>query len=569
MEQTNQSDPIELRDVLRPIKARLWLIVVCVSLATALTYYHYSREPKQYRASTMLYIGSTNPTQLTNPNANDRETTDLGTLVQSDAVAQIAAKMLGFKGNPDALISAVTATPATGSDFVDLTAVSGSPQGAAKLVNTVADAFVVDQTKAMRAEAAQAIAQAQRDLNALPKTLANQTQIGTLAETIQQMQGIEALPNAGIEHINPALPPAAPFAPDPKKSAIFAFVITLMLSIGGAYGLDRLDRRIRKLAQVEPVYGYPVLAAVPRSNKPAASSDGAAVLPDDLREAFRKLRMNLQLAAIEQPPKTIVVTSAGPREGKSTVTRNLALAYREAGLNVCVIDADLRRPGLAELLNGPMVPGLTDVVVGDATLADVLNRTAADARGHRILARLASRPRADRPPTRKALDGSSLEWPPPPVETNDDQPPADSSPLGPAPIARNAAPGLMTGQEPDVGSLVVLPSGPEPANPPVVLGSDQMRSILATLAENFDVILIDTSPVLAVSDAVPLLSTADGVIAVSRLAMTTTDAAEHLVALIRRIPGANLLGVVANDVHRRDAGTKAYQYGYAHAHAND
>ena len=551
MEQSTQKEPIEIRDALRPIKARLWLIVVCVSLATALTYYHFSKEPKQYRASTVLYVGSTDPTQLTNSGASDRETTDLATLVQSSAVAQIAAKMLGFKGNPDALIGAVTATPAAGSDFVDLTAVAASPQGAAELVNTVADAFIVDQTRSMRAQAAQAIVQAQRDLSVIPDTLANQTEIGQLTETIQQMRGIEALPTAGIQHINPASPPSLPFAPDPKKDAIFAFVITLMLSLGGAYGLERLDRRIRKLAQVEPIYGYPVLAAVPRSSKPAASADGGAVLPDDLREVFRKLRMNLQLAAIEQPPKTMVVTSAVAREGKSTVTRNLALAYREAGLNVCVIDADLRRPGLAQLLNGPMVPGLTDVVVGDASLADVLTRAEADARGRRILARLVSPPGVARATTGQPGNGSLLGRSSLGADWSDE---------------RAVTPTLLTSNEAtsdaDPGSLVVLPSGPEPANPPVVLGSDQMRSILATLAENFDVILIDTSPVFAVSDAVPLLSTADGVIVVSRLGLTTTDAAEGLVAQVRRIPGANLLGVVANDVHGRDAGAKSYRYGY-------
>jgi Mrp family chromosome partitioning ATPase/capsular polysaccharide biosynthesis protein len=572
MEQTSQNEPIELRDMLRPIRARLWLIVLCVSLATALAYYHYSSQPKQYRAMTALYIGSTDPTTLTNANASDRATTDLATLIESAPVARIAAKTLGYKGNPNDLIGTVSAAPATGSDFVDLTAVSGSPQEAAALVNAFADAFVTERTMQMRSEAAQAIAQAQRELNVLPRILANQTQIGQLSETIQQMQGIEALPTAGIQHIDPASPPGAPFAPNPKKDAIFAFVITLMLSIGGAYGLERLDRRIRKLAQVEPVYGYPVLTAVLRSSKPTANADGAAVLPDDLREAFRKLRMNLQLATIEQPPKTMVVTSAVPREGKSTITRNLALAYREAGLNVCVIDADLRRPGLAELLNGPMVPGLTDVVVGDATLADVLNRTEGDPRGLRTLTRLAARPHAARPTSDKMSDVSSFEWPPPPAEA-DDQPPVGRSALDPGSPLRPARTGARStsldaltesdpASESGVGSLVVLPSGPEPANPPVVLGSDQMRSILATLAEHFDIILIDTSPVLAVSDAVPLLSIADGVIVVSRLGMTTTDAAEHLVAQIRRIPGANLLGVVANDVHGRDPGAKTSRYGY-------
>jgi Mrp family chromosome partitioning ATPase len=92
-----------------------------------------------------------------------------------------------------------------------------------------------------------------------------------------------------------------------------------------------------------------------------------------------------------------------------------------------------------------------------------------------------------------------------------------------------------------------------------------MRSILSTLADDFDVVLIDTSPLLAVTDAVPLLSAADGVLLVSRMGVTTSDAADEVVNQIRRIPGANLLGIVANDVRGRDAGMKRYSYAYGHA----
>lgn len=532
MEDSSKTQPIDLRDALRPITSRLWLIVICVALATGLTYYHYSSQPKEYRATTSLYIGSTDPSELVNPQSSDRATTDLADLVDSSAVAEAAAKELGFKGNPAALLSGISASPESGSDFVTVTAISGSGPAAAELANAVADAFVTTESASIRQQAAQSIVQAQKELDVLPNTITNQTQRGVLAETIQQLQGIESLPNSGIRHVNPAYPPGVPFAPNPKQNATFAFVIALLLTITGAYGLERLDRRIRKLADIERLYGYPVVATVPRTGKPAPSDEaGAAVLPDDVREAFRKLRLNLQLGALERPPKTIVVTSAVAREGKSTVTRNLALAYREAGLEVCVIDADLRRPSIAELLNVPNVPGLTDVVIGDETLADSLKRAAAGVPGLRTLARLHRGSESIR--ARPFLDAA----------------------------------GEPTALEPEVGSVVVLPSGPEPANPPVVLGSDQMRSVLASLGESFDVVLIDTSPLLAVSDAVPLLSMADGIIVVTRLAMTTTDAAENVVDQIRRVPGANLIGVVANDVHGRDGARKSYVYGYSQSRA--
>jgi Mrp family chromosome partitioning ATPase/capsular polysaccharide biosynthesis protein len=520
--------PIDLRDVLRPVTSRLWLIVIVVALATALTYYHYNSQPKLYRAATNLYIGSTDPTQIISPLSSDRANTDLAALVNSPAVARIAAKNLGFKGNPAALVGAVIATPASGSDFISISTVSGNPVNAANLVNAFADAFISSRTDTLHAQARAAIDQDTRQLEKLPNTTDNAVQRTKILADLSQMQALLSLP-VGIQHINAATPPGAPFTPHPKKNATFAFVITLLLAIGAAYGLERLDRRIRKLADAERIYGHSVLAAVPHTARPAPTVDGAAVLPDRLRESFRKLRLNLQLTGIDGAPKTIVVTSAVPREGKSTVTRNLALAYREAGLKVCVIDCDLRRPGLAKLLDVPITPGLTDVVVGDESLSGALKYATAGVPGLRTLSRLNS----------GSTDITSLS-------TNGN---GDADHI--------------------IGSLVVLPSGPEIANPPVVLGSDQMRSILDTLNDEFDVVIIDTSPLLAVSDAVPLLSTADGVVLVSRLGHTTSDAAEEVVDQIRRVPGAHLLGLVVNDVRGRDAAMKRYSYGYGYGSTYD
>lgn len=528
---------MKLRDALRPVIARLWLIVIFVAIATALTYYHYSSQPKEYSASTRLYIGSNSPTSLVNSLASDRENADLAGLVNSTAVMKLAAQELQAQGHQAAIAGSVSASPDNGADFVTINAVSGSASYAADLANAVANAFVQNETNTLRREAAQNVAEIERQLAALPNTLANESQRQELVSNLQQMKSIEAAPSAGVSHIDPAFPPGAPFAPNPTKDAIFAFAITLLLTIVGAYVLDRFDRRIRKLDDIEQIYGYPLLASIDRAATPAPQAGGASALPDELRESFRKLRSSLQLAAINEPPKTIVVTSAVPREGKSTITRNLALAYREAGLSVCVIDADLRRPSLAEMFGVASVPGLTDVVTGDEPLWGALKSAAVRVPGLRTISRL----HGESP----ASGSNGPKW--------------HSSRFSGADNA-----GLEKGPETD--SILVLPSGPEPANPPVVLGSDQVRSLLSELAEGFDIVLLDTAPLLAVSDAIPLLSAVDGVLAVTRLGMTTSDAAEALVAQIRRIPGANLLGVVANDVHGRESKAGYYGYGYGYAH---
>jgi Mrp family chromosome partitioning ATPase len=108
------------------------------------------------------------------------------------------------------------------------------------------------------------------------------------------------------------------------------------------------------------------------------------------------------------------------------------------------------------------------------------------------------------------------------------------------------------------GKLLLLPSGAHPADPGAVLASKRFRVLLGELAERHDIVLIDSSPLLPVSDALPVLSIVDGVVLTSRVGVTTRGAARHVVQTIRRVPGADILGVVANDVKL----SEGQHYGY-------
>ncbi len=211
-------------------------------------------QPKQYRrppAST-----SARPTRRSSStrNAPIARTTDLATLVNSSAVAQIAAKELGYKGNPAALLGAVTAIPAAGSDFVTRHCRHDQRARARPRSPTPSPTHSC-RTKRTRSDRRQLRRSTRRRSSSTPSpnTVANQTQRGSSRRPIQQMQGIERCPQrrASSTSTQPRYPPGAPFAPNPKQNAIFAFVITLMLAIAGAYGLERLDRRIRKLSDIE------------------------------------------------------------------------------------------------------------------------------------------------------------------------------------------------------------------------------------------------------------------------------------------------------------------------------
>jgi Mrp family chromosome partitioning ATPase len=322
---------------------------------------------------------------------------------------------------------------------------------------------------------------------------------------------LERLPTGGAEQVDRARPPGKPSAPKPRRNALFALFVSLVFATGAAFALGRIDRRVRRVDEIETLYDLPLLATIAHTKSMAPDAEGRAVLPPDLREAFRTLRTNLELLSLDRSTGlnreawTVLVTSAEPKEGKSSVVRNLALAYREAGARVAVVEADLRRPTMMHLFHIEPTSGLTNVLTGEHDLDAALEPVAAGA-------------------TSPAL--TQLR------------------------TAAYAAPGApTTNGAGGPGELVVLTSGGPAANPPAVLASNRVRELIAEIAARHDVVLIDSPPILAVSDAIPLLAAVDGTIVVARLDLTTRDAARRAMELIRRVPGSEVLGVVANDAH--------------------
>lgn len=177
-----------------------------------------------------------------------------------------------------------------------------------------------------------------------------------------------------------AVLPTSPTSPNTKLN--LALGALLGLALGVAYALIRrhLDRRIQKAADIERLFGVPVIGTLPVDHRLDGKSTivdagTAAQLHDAggaMAEALRELRTNLSFLDVDQPPRIIVVTSSMQAEGKSTVTANLAVTMAAAGENVVVVDGDLRRPTLVDVFN--LVPGVgvTDVLTGTAQLADVL-----------------------------------------------------------------------------------------------------------------------------------------------------------------------------------------------------
>jgi Mrp family chromosome partitioning ATPase/capsular polysaccharide biosynthesis protein len=529
---SHQAEELHIADYVRPMWQRKWLILVAVVLATTGVYAYYANKPDVYRASTLVYTKDPGDpvTGAASQAGSDRSVQNQAALLYSRDVARSVNRAINFPGSPEALLNAVKIEARAGEDFVVITARAPSGQLAADIVNGYAREFasVSNEQNLRRIRKARGVAQQQ--LDSLPNTEENQITREGLASEVRRLDLALAVPPATTQQVDRALPPSEPVEPKPVRNAGFAFVLSLILAITLAFGMERFDRRIKRPEDVEVAYRLPLLAVLPHSNEPDTKADDLISLSPVFREAFRALRSNIELATLDAPARTILVTSAGPSEGKSTVARNLALVFRETGKRVAVVEADLRRPSLANLFGQEAREGLTEVLTGDAPLASVTNHVPVQVPGLETLNRLSS------------------------AEENESN-------------NGNSANG---GDNPAKGTISLILSGARPANPPAVLAANRVHEVLDEIAAQHDVVIIDSAPLLAVTDTVPLLRYADSVLLVGR---TTRDTARRVVEFVSRVPDVPILGVVANDLSNLEAtgyGYGGYGYGgYGYGYGDD
>jgi capsular exopolysaccharide synthesis family protein len=506
---TSQPEVLQLRDYLRPIVQRKWLVLLIVLLATGGVYAYYAHKPKVYEASTKVLITPTaNPLDPSSSDLSDRDVQNQAALLTSRDVATTVARRLGRRRQAADLAASVTAQALSGSDFVVIAARRAGASDAARVANAFAKAFIDLRTKADRKRLSQALAVARAQLAQIPDTSSNAANRASLLVTIRQLQLTRSVSSRPASRVDPAVPPGAALGPHTFRSTALAFVLSLIGAIGLAYGLEAFDRRVRRLEEFAPLYGMPILAVIPHSEEVAIRNDGRAALSPAFKEPLRQLRTNIQLSSRDRPVKRILVTSAIAGEGKSTLVRNLAIVFREGGLRVAVVDSDLRRPALARLFNEQAQPGLTDVLTGRQSLDDALVTVPVQVRGLGTLAQI----------------------------------------------------GAVSTVQTKVISF--LASGPQPPDPQTVLAADRTRVVLQAVGADHDIVLIDSPPLLHVTDAVTLASWVDAVIVVARLGWVTRDNARRLSEVLGTIPGAHPIGVVLNDVPPAEGAGYGFAYGY-------
>lgn len=318
----------DIRIYIRTIWRWKFLILALVIAAPAVAYLLERGKPKQYSSSAIVSVSqeTVNDASVASGTFSTTNIQAIAALVNTTAVAKVAGVLLKPAQTAGEAASGVSASANLQTDFITITAVKDNPELAAQTANAFANALDVNQVASAKREIEQAIAaeKAQK----VPKN-----QIAALQAALNQNSG-------DVTSIQPASPNDAPVGPHPKRAVELGLVIGILLAVGAVMLLDSIDRRLRTPDDLEDLTGLPVLASfAPSAFRPELETTAVD------EEAFQTLRTSLTYFTVDRPIRSVLVASPGEKEGKSTVAVRLALASARAGLNVILVDADLRRAG--------------------------------------------------------------------------------------------------------------------------------------------------------------------------------------------------------------------------------
>ena len=266
-----------------------------------------------------------------------------------------------------------------------------------------------------------------------------------------------------------------------KVYVLFAFLVGLIASFSLVLLLESLDNTVKTSNDVKKFLGIPLLGLIANSKMGKQGKNASAnslitleQTKSPISESYRWIRANIEFASLDSTPQKILITSAGPHEGKSFMVANLAVSMAQSGKSVLVLDADMRHPAQHKLFGLDNGQGLSVALVQEQDYRDYIRET--------------------------------------------------------------TVPGLM-----------VLTAGPIPSNPADLVGSKRMKRLIEEASEQFDMVLIDTPPVIAFSDAAILAQKVDGVILVLASGEVNKDYAQTAKEYLDNV-GAKILGAVLNKV---------------------
>ena len=332
---------MDLRDYLRVLRSRWLFILICTLVGVGIAALVTATTTPIYTAQSQVFVSAADDqanvsSALTGSSFSQQMVKSYLAVAESSPVAQAVIDDLGLTMTPTQLADKVTATVPLNSVVITLTASDPSPQLAQQIANSLATQFSAAVTRLS-----------------------------------QPLVGGASLVKVTV--VQPAELPKTPSSPRPKINLALGLLVGLAIGVGGAVLRETLDTRVKTVATLHEIVDRPTLGVLaldpdvpkhPLITQTAISSRRA--------EAFRQIRTNLQYVDPDRHPRSFVITSSVPQEGKSTTAVNLAIALAQAGQSVVLVEGDLRRPRVADMLGLDSAAGLTDILVGRAHVTDVL-----------------------------------------------------------------------------------------------------------------------------------------------------------------------------------------------------
>lgn len=330
-----------------------------------------------------------------------------------------------------------------------------------------------------------------------------------LLQRLKEAGVAAGLRSSNIQIVDQARVPTSPYAPNMSHSLMGGLLMGCFLGVLAVFLMESLDNTVRTPEEAEAISSLSAMGIIPTHRASRQSRDSVfrrvtASSPDDsireifsitwpkseIAESYRALRTSILLTSRSRPSKVLLVTSAMPKDGKTTTSINTAVVLAQSGLRVLLIDADLRRPSVHSALKLPNRSGLSTWLSG----------------------------------------------------TDQDRP--HIIPSG-------------------VPNLDILPTGPKPPYPAELLGLSSFGLMLETLRSQYDHVVIDSPPVLSVTDAVMMSALADSVLLVIRSRQTTKGALRRSLDVLHQAD-ACVMGIVLNDfnVNGEEYAYYRYYYGY-------
>lgn len=510
-------ETIELAAYLAPLKRWWWLVAASTLLAALSSAYVTYTQPPLYQSATTIMLGS----MINEPNPDSSQIwlaeellNMYADMINRQSVREGTMKALGLPGLPGYTtrivpntqfmeISVLDSEPARAQavavELVNqliLRSPAGSEQQDRQLfvyqqldemeqdIDATKDEITKRESELGRLLSARQIADSQYELAALGQKLGTlQANYAALLATTQRgaVNTINVIETANL--------PTTPISAGILYNLLLAGAIGFVLGAGAAYVLEYLDDTVKNTDDIQKVTGVSTLGAVPEltgQDKKAGELIMVASAQSPAAEAYRILRTNLQFASIDEPVRTLLVTSPDAHEGKSITAANLAVALAQSGKRVVLLDCDMHRPRQHRLFNLANTVGVTSSLLHEA--------------------------------------GS-------------------------------AAPYL---QPTEIPNLTVMTTGPLPPNSAELLGSQRLHMLLERLRSQADYLILDSPPVLALSDAPVLATQADGVMLVVAAGKTRRDTLKRAQAVLHQV-NARVVGVLLNRLPRRGSG---YYYSY-------